>query len=75
MAQKLLLRRIAVAISLLLGLLFGDVFKQFGIVDLGGDHIAAAGPLSQINGAAAVAAEGEVFLRPQHERAADRAAK
>jgi hypothetical protein len=74
-SRNLLLRRIAVGISLLLGLLFGDVFKQLGIVDLGRDYIAAAGPLSQIDSAAAVAAKGKVFLRPQHECAADRAAK
>jgi hypothetical protein len=56
-------------------LLFSDVLKQLRIIDLCGDNVAAAGPLSQIDGAAAVAAEREVFLRPQHERAADRTAK
>ena len=65
----------AIGILLLLCLLFGDVFKQLRIVDLGGDHVSAAGPLAQVDSAAAVAAEGEVFLRPQHKRAADRTAK
>ena len=75
MAQNLLLRRIILGIGLALRLLLGDVFKQLGIIDLGRDHVAATGPFAQINAAAAVAAEWEVFLRPQHERAADRAAK
>jgi len=65
----------AVRISLQLRLLLGQVLKQLRIINLGGDHVAAAGPLAQIDGAAAVAAEGEVFLRPQHKRAADRTAK
>jgi hypothetical protein len=64
-----------VRISLQLRLLLGQVLKQLRIIDLGGDYISAAGPLAQVDGAAAVAAEREVFLRPQHKRAADRTAK
>ena len=75
MPRPLLLRWIAVGIGFALGLLLGEVFKQLRIVDLGGDHVAAAGPLAEVDSAAAVAAEGEVFLRPQHERVADRTAK
>ena len=44
-------------------------------MDLGGDHVAAAGPLAQVDSAAAIAAEWEVFLCPQHERTADWTAK
>ena len=75
MPRPLLLRWIAVGIGFALGLLLGEVFKQLRIVDLGGDHVAATGPLAQVDAAAAVTAEGEVFLRPQHEGAADRTAK
>ena len=60
-----------VGISLLPRLLLGQVFEQFRIVDPGGDHIAAAGPLTQIDGAAAVAAEREVLAGPKHKGAAD----
>ena len=56
-------------------MLLGNALEFLGIVDLCGDHVAAAGPLAQVDGAAAVTAEGEVFLRPQHERTADRTAK
>jgi len=73
--SSLLLRRMVVGVGLLPRLLLGKVLKQFRIVDLGGDHVAAAGPLAQVNGAAAVAAEGKVLARPEHKRAADGAAQ
>ena len=60
-----------VRILLLPRLLFSKVFQQLRIVDLGGDHIAAAGPLTQVDGATAVAAEGKILARPEHKRAAD----
>ena len=64
-----------VRILLLPRLLLRQVLKQLRIVDLGGDHISAAGPLAQVDGAAAVAAEGKVLIRPEHKRAADGAAQ
>ena len=51
-------------------LFLGHVFQLFRIVDGRRDHIPAAGPLAQINQAAAVAAKREVLIFPQHQGAA-----
>jgi hypothetical protein len=60
-----------VCFRLLLRLFFGHALKLLGIGDWSGNHIPAAGPLAQVDQAAAVTAERKLFIRPQHQFAAD----
>lgn len=56
-------------------LFFRYIFQLFGIVDWSGDHVSAAGPFSQIDQAAAIAAEREVLDRARHQCPAGGAAE
>ena len=47
-------------VLLLLGVL--EVFEEVGVEDRGGDFVVARGPLAEVDAAATVGAEGEVFV-------------
>lgn len=46
-------------LALLLGVL--DLFEEVGVEDGGGDFVVTRGPLAEVEDAAAVGTEGEVF--------------
>jgi hypothetical protein len=39
----------------------GELFEEVGVLDRSGDFVVAAGPFTEVDAAAAVGAEGEVF--------------
>ena len=39
----------------------GELFEEVGVLDRSGDFVVAAGPFAEVDAAAAVGAEGEVF--------------
>jgi hypothetical protein len=39
----------------------GELFEEVGVLDGGGDLVVAAGPFAEVDAAAAVGTEGEVF--------------
>ena len=53
----------------------GDFLEEVGVLDRGGDFVVAAGPLAEVDAAAAVGAEGEVFAAGEDDIAAGGAAK
>ena len=53
----------------------GELFEEVGVLDGGGDFVVAAGPFAEVDAAAAVAAEGEVFVPFEDEGAAGGAAE
>ncbi len=55
-------------VLLLLGVL--EVFEEVGVEDGGGDFVVAGGPLAEVDEAAAVGAEGEVFVGGEDDFAA-----
>ena len=48
----------------------GQFFEEVGVLDGGGDFVVAAGPFAKVDAAAAVGAEGEVFVLFEDQRAA-----
>src|SRR5215470_13409037 len=60
--------------SRLLPALLDQAFQHFRIGNRRGDHVSTAGPFAQINHAAAIAAEREVFVALEHQGAAGWAA-
>jgi hypothetical protein len=48
----------------------GEFFEEVGILDGGGDFVVAGGPLAEVDTAAAVGAEGEVFVPGEDDGAA-----
>jgi hypothetical protein len=53
----------------------GEFLEQVGVLDGGRDFIVAAGPFAEVDAAAAVGAEGEVFATGEDDVAAGGAAK
>jgi hypothetical protein len=53
----------------------GKLFKEVGVLDRGGDFVVAARPFAEVDAAAAVGAEGEVFAACEHQGAAGGAAQ
>ena len=51
----------------------GELFEEVGVLDGGGDFVIAAGPLAEVDTAAAVGAEGEVFAAGEYDVSASRA--
>jgi hypothetical protein len=52
----------------------GQIFEEVGVLDGGGDFVVAAGPFAEVDTAAAVGAEGEVFVLFEDQGAAGGAA-
>jgi hypothetical protein len=52
-----------------------EFFEEIGILDGCGDFIVAAGPLAEVDAAAAIGAEGEVFAGGEDDVAASGATK
>jgi hypothetical protein len=59
-----------VVVFVAVGLGAGEFFKEVGVLDGGGDLVVAGGPFSQVDAAATVAAEGEVFVCGEDDGAA-----
>ena len=57
------------------GLGAGELFEEVGVLDGGGDLVVAGGPLAEVDAAAAVGAEGEVFASNEDDVAAGGAAE
>lgn len=55
-------------VLLLLGVL--EIFKEVGVEDGGGDFVVPGGPFAEVDHAAAVGAEGEVFAGGEDDFAA-----
>ena len=53
----------------------GEFFEEVGVLDGGGDFVVAAGPLAEVDAAAAVGAEREVFASCENDIAAGGAAE
>ena len=53
----------------------GQLFEEVGVLDRGGDFVVAAGPLAEVDAAAAVGAEGEVFAACENQGATGGAAQ
>jgi hypothetical protein len=53
----------------------GELFEEVGILDGGGDFVVAGGPFAEVDAAATVGAEGEVFVPGKDDGAAGRAAE
>ena len=53
----------------------GQLFEEIRVLDGGGDFVVAAGPLSEVDAAAAIGAEGKVFVLFEDDVAAGGAAK
>jgi hypothetical protein len=51
----------------------GELFEEVGILDGGGDLVVATGPFAEVDAAATVGAEGEVFAAGEYEVSASRA--
>src|SRR5205823_12491455 len=57
-------QRFAILVFVVLGVVFpraGELFEEVGVLDRAGDFIVSAGPFAEIDAAAAVGAEREVF--------------
>jgi hypothetical protein len=52
------------------GVRAGELFEKIGILDGGADLVVAGGPLAEVEDAAAVGAEGEVFVGGEDDLAA-----
>ena len=57
------------------GLGAGEFFEEVRVLDGGGDLVVAGGPLAEVDTAATVAAEGEVFVGGEDDGAAGGAAE
>src|SRR5580693_3652641 len=71
-------QRFAGLIFVVLAVVFvgaGELFEEVGVLDGGGDFVVAAGPFAEVDAAAAVGAEGEVFAAGEDEVAAGGAAQ
>ena len=53
----------------------GELFEEVGVLDGGGDFVVARGPFAEVDAAAAVGAEGEVFVLCEDQGAAGGAAQ
>ena len=53
----------------------GQFFKEVGVLDGGGDFVIAAGPFAEVDAAAAVGTEGEVFAAGEDDSSARGAAE
>jgi hypothetical protein len=53
----------------------GQLFEEVRVLDGGGDFVVAAGPFAEVDAAAAVGAEGEVFIPGKDDGAAGGAAE
>jgi hypothetical protein len=53
----------------------GELFEEIGVLDGRGDFVVAGGPLAEVDAAAAVGAEGEVFVLGKNDGAAGGAAE
>jgi hypothetical protein len=53
----------------------GELFEEVGVLDGAGDFVVTGGPFAEVNAAAAVTAEGEVFVPFQDESATGGAAE
>jgi hypothetical protein len=53
----------------------GELFEEVGVLDGGGDFVIAGGPFAEVDAAAAVGAEGEVFVPGKDDGAAGGAAE
>jgi hypothetical protein len=53
----------------------GEFFEEVGVLDGRGDFVVAAGPFAEVDAAAAVGAEGEVFAAGEDQGAAGGAAQ
>ena len=62
-----------VVIFVAVGFGAGQLFEEVGVLDGGGDFVVSAGPFAEVEDAAAVAAEGEVFAVDEDNIAAGRA--
>ena len=51
-----------VVVLVAVGLGAGEFFEEVGVLDGGGDFVVAGGPLAEVEEAAAVGAEGELFV-------------
>jgi len=61
---------VVIVVVVAVGTEAAEVFEDFGVEDGGTDFVDARGPLSEVDFAAAVAAEGEVFAVEEDEFAA-----
>lgn len=64
-----------ILVGMLLSGFLGQVLDHLRIGNRSRDHIAAAGPLAQIDEAATVAAEGKILIGLENQRPARRAAQ
>jgi hypothetical protein len=53
----------------------GEFFEEVGVLNWGGDFVVAGGPFAEVDTAAPVIAEGEVFVRGEDQGAAGGAAE
>ena len=53
----------------------GELFEEVGVLNRGGDFVVAGGPFAEVDAAAAVGAEGEVFATGEDDVAAGGAAE
>ena len=53
----------------------GEFFEEVGVLDGGSDFVVAGGPFAEVDAAAAVGAEGEVFIPGKDDGAAGGAAE
>jgi hypothetical protein len=65
---------VIVAVLWRTALLFAEAFEDFGVEDGGGDFVVSAGPFTEVDAAAAVAAEGDVFAAEEDDFVAGGAA-
>jgi hypothetical protein len=71
-------QRLAGLVFVVLAIVFvgaGELFEEVRVLDGGGDLVVSAGPFAEVNAAAAVGAEGEVFAAREDDGAAGGAAQ
>ena len=69
------LASVVIVVAAAVGAEAAEIFEDFGIEDGGTDFVDSGGPLAEVDFAAAVAAEGEVFAVEGYEFAAGGAAE